>query len=604
MKIIITESQIQNIIKTNLTLESLPMSIGKSYVSIKRSEEIEKQINDAWNELLKLPNIQTSKRKDRIYIPYTGSDDKEAPDIDSPVKKEVEDYLSSKGYTMNDYIKGTVIEPKYNREVKIGKVLDNPDLLKKFNLDDARTGSRQVNSYIVISKHPYDIAGMSTDRGWNSCMNLDDGCNKSYVSEDIRYGTLVAYFIKKNDLNINNPIGRILIKPYSNKNGGILYNVSRSIYGSPSHGFRDQLKDIFSNVNSNNVKSTYYFNDELYRDNDDGEILNFTLEEFGKLPNEQRLEILKSQRIDFEDGLAEIGIDNKYNLVNTNGDLVFSIWYDYIGEFSDGFALVKNNNKYNFINKEGKILLDKWVGYANSFRGGIATISTKNIWNMVNTKGEIILNKWYDFIGDFNYEVTKVKLNKKFNLITKNGEILYDKWFDGITILDNNHFIIMKYINDMGVYNLMNINGEILLDEWYDYINEDRAETLRVRRGEWYTFVNKKGEFLLENWYNYIGSYYDELAKVKISDQYNFINKKGKEISKIWFDRISYFEYGWCRVRVGDKSNYMNPDGEFLSDTWFDRIAASPNGMAQALINDQWYNIDYSGNMTKINGDY
>lgn len=67
---------------------------------------------------------------------------------------------------------------------------------------------------ICISRHPYDIAGMSTGRGWTSCMNLKDGKFNQYVESSLMNGVLIAYLIKDSDTNINNPTSRLLIKPY------------------------------------------------------------------------------------------------------------------------------------------------------------------------------------------------------------------------------------------------------------------------------------------------------------------------------------------------------------------------------------------------------
>jgi hypothetical protein len=67
---------------------------------------------------------------------------------------------------------------------------------------------------MVISKSAYDLAGMSTDRRWRSCMNLRDGINRHFVPVDIKHGTLVSYLVNPTDKNIEKPMGRILIKPY------------------------------------------------------------------------------------------------------------------------------------------------------------------------------------------------------------------------------------------------------------------------------------------------------------------------------------------------------------------------------------------------------
>ena len=84
--------------------------------------------------------------------------------------------------------------------------------------------SNKINLSVVISRNPYDIVGMSTDRRWTSCMKLpnDDpsiypgGAYHQHLMHDIELGTLVAYLIEPTDKNIDRPYARIAIKPYQN----------------------------------------------------------------------------------------------------------------------------------------------------------------------------------------------------------------------------------------------------------------------------------------------------------------------------------------------------------------------------------------------------
>ncbi len=84
--------------------------------------------------------------------------------------------------------------------------------------------SNKINLSVVISRNPYDIVGMSTDRRWTSCMKLpnDDpsiypgGAYHQHLVHDIELGTLVAYLIEPIDKNIDRPYARIAIKPYQN----------------------------------------------------------------------------------------------------------------------------------------------------------------------------------------------------------------------------------------------------------------------------------------------------------------------------------------------------------------------------------------------------
>lgn len=111
--------------------------------------------------------------------------------------------------------------------------------LNKHNLEDIPDG---VKTCVVISCHEYDIVGQSTNRkNWHSCQDIYTGRYKSFVETGLQAGVLIAYYCTQDDnrvhtkgnhwsrthsyarvtdpngkpkINISNPLGRILIKPF------------------------------------------------------------------------------------------------------------------------------------------------------------------------------------------------------------------------------------------------------------------------------------------------------------------------------------------------------------------------------------------------------
>lgn len=137
--------------------------------------------------------------------------------------------------------------------------------------------------YIVFSKHHYDVAGMSTNRGWTSCMNLYGGSNSHYVQYDVKEGTIVAYLVDETDLNINKPIARLLIKPFVNSDNEdiVLYQSEESVYGTAPKSFKSVVDDL---VNQAQPGKYGYFEliDTLYCDSSD-RIVKFNPETLAKI---------------------------------------------------------------------------------------------------------------------------------------------------------------------------------------------------------------------------------------------------------------------------------------------------------------------------------
>jgi len=238
----------------------------------------------------------------RIYLPLKG----ETLNTNTGTEKEVTDYLVNAGYEVIDYVKGICKFKDAKNPSKVGQVLtklgakDNEAkrLMKSFVEDENRKAGSKEQLMVVISRHPYDIAGADTDRDWTNCMtmahgtservtkkqdeveklrrelrqvkqewqtleqeideikldsdninrfvpnidkgkklselqgketdisdrinalesDIDDrtetGANARYLLYDVKEGSLVSYLVRKDDLDIKNPVSVLNIKPY------------------------------------------------------------------------------------------------------------------------------------------------------------------------------------------------------------------------------------------------------------------------------------------------------------------------------------------------------------------------------------------------------
>lgn len=144
--------------------------------------------------------------------------------------------LRDNGYSLVDYIKG--ICEKDGRQYKIGKILTRYKasnmLINCFANSEIRNASK-INLVLTLSRNKIDVISMSTNKGWTSCMNLATGSMNYHLDHDIKHETLIAYFHKKEDENIENPTARFLLKRYYyifECRTYYLYQTEESDYGS------------------------------------------------------------------------------------------------------------------------------------------------------------------------------------------------------------------------------------------------------------------------------------------------------------------------------------------------------------------------------------
>lgn len=193
---------------------------------------------------------------DRINIPLERS---LTPDED------VVEHLGMKGYKVHDYEQGLAYhESNPDRKFRIGRVLnqiDAPQRVKTaYEKDPARQGIN-TNASIVISRHPYDVAAMSTHQKWQSCQTLggkatvtdkegnketheqERGSYSEMVPGIVNSGAHIAYLVHHPD-DINKhyaPIARVTLNPYVSASKHVILRPSEE-YGDHWEGFHSTVK--------------------------------------------------------------------------------------------------------------------------------------------------------------------------------------------------------------------------------------------------------------------------------------------------------------------------------------------------------------------------
>lgn len=200
--------------------------------------------------------------------------------------------IQKAGFYITNYRNGIAMKktqsgkPKDLRQIKLGKILNklkNKELLKQFNerLSTSRKEISELN--ICITHNPYDIAGMSTDRNWTSCMNLDKGCHRETALLEIEFGGMCAYLIKKEDKLIEEPLARIAIKRLLSQDHqpNFIFLSEKVIYGDVELGkellFNETVEEILQKSNQITAGNSAHFqmqqqyDDEYYQhlNNDD-----------------------------------------------------------------------------------------------------------------------------------------------------------------------------------------------------------------------------------------------------------------------------------------------------------------------------------------------
>jgi hypothetical protein len=302
--------------------------------------------------------LEKDRQAYRLFIP-----------LGSPVKYRIIKLFDKYGLKLISYKTGKVVSPvpgatyPLNIGAVLNDLINNKGLMKKYDIilrnpedkkeaiellrlfakdndnrqkDDGTTtiGPDDEPKWIVISRHPYDIAGMSTGREWTSCQNLVSGGLCQYVPQDIAAGSIVAYLIKDSDRTetvnkgdvLRNPLSRTMIVPYINNRGETAYGISNKQYTKDNRNpiFPIIVKQWVDELNkSKRLSGSFMIHRKAY-----GEV--------------------RERRFTMNDGIRE---DDPFNLVE---DGAFEIFYedrfdDWIAPAIEMMLSTDRNNLTDFI---------------------------------------------------------------------------------------------------------------------------------------------------------------------------------------------------------------------------------------------------------------
>jgi len=321
--------------------EALKPSQFRKYVNAfdkERYADIFKELGDLYSN---------DRNYYRIYIPLIKE---EVTGYISTTHELIDKFLAENDCEIVDYVKGVAKFRSAKNTSTIGKLLNkfkNEELSKQFVSDEKRktlTSTDKEDLLVVISRHPYDIAGSDTDRDWTNCMTIgtdksnrltklmdelekiklsdnqnvkelkdkindykEDGKNIKYLIEEVKEGSLISYLIRSNGRNIESPLAVLNIKPFVGENKDTILLPSKNMYGIKRPEFKKTVENILNQYFNKDLKSLKYgIHKNVYNDKEN----NYY--NFDNSPVDEILKLLKIKKYTINpDGSIDV-IGNVY----------------------------------------------------------------------------------------------------------------------------------------------------------------------------------------------------------------------------------------------------------------------------------------------------
>lgn len=264
-------------------------------------------------------------------------------------------------------------------------------------------------------------------------------------------------------------------------------------------------------------------------------------------------------------GNAVVEANGKFGLVDTLGNQVIPVAYDYVYSFSNGFATVYNNGKFGAVNHKGAVVIPIEYDYIAPFKKCGRTDAVKgNKWGVINSSNTTIL--------PFQYILARTDDNGFTRAIASNWE-----YFDP--------------------------SGKLILDESYQAIaHEGNGYAVGITTTHKKVLFNAKWEKVLPAEFTYYSLYKSgNPCIVSSGGKYGLYDLEAKKLllplafSSMQFDN----DVLTVTTEAPNKVSYFTDlKGNKLFGKEFQQILAFVDytGFAEVMQNNKWGLIDRKGN--------
>lgn len=296
---------------------------------------------------------------------------------------------------------------------------------------------------------------------------------------------------------------------------------------------------------------------------------------------------------------AVIQNDEKYGLINRNGEIIVSPEYDYIiKSISTNLFMVEKNEKYGFINNQGKIVIPIIYDDASPFYERMAAVKKENKYGFIDSKGRVQIPFKFDdvFLG-FSKGLSDVIVNDSCGYINKHGKVIIALKYETCYPFQSEVALIYTFeeqsllIDKKGRTYKYDKNVVTNQKLWATHNSYPKHFKTNTGRGS----INKKGDTIIPPFYSSVGNFQEKKSIVERNGKWGFYDEKGKMILKPTFEDLWHFTEGLARFKLNGLYGYVDKKGEIVIEPTYESAGEFRNGLAYVKLKGLFGYINRKG---------
>ena len=303
------------------------------------------------------------------------------------------------------------------------------------------------------------------------------------------------------------------------------------------------------------------------------------------------------QAFDFQEGVARVVVDNKYGLIDRTGRYVVKPRFADISTFDQHELAVvkygKDQDRYGLINMEGQLITTVDYRAIGPFSEGLASAKTRQGTGFINTDGKLVIQDKYAKVGAFHEGRAMVQLNNRCGYIDQEDELVIPCEYSRCLDFSGGRAVVYQGIKNAGIVGL---DGELIVQPSLDRLLEFQEGRGLMRDDKYRFYYITEQTNLYDGYYQQASAFRHGVAVVQIEGKWGIINQKGIEIIPPKYDHIDEFENGYAKVKIEGYNGLSNLDGELIVQPNYEFISYAGEGLFRVEQGDKVGYFDSTGN--------
>lgn len=285
---------------------------------------------------------------------------------------------------------------------------------------------------------------------------------------------------------------------------------------------------------------------------------------------------------DFCEGLASFKRENKWGVIDRNGNIVVEPKFDDVVKYCQGVAPYRIGDKFGLIDKADNVITEPIYDYIADTCdeiGRVAQLDGK--WGWIDNKGQIIIDFSFDKARSFHEKLAAVSYNLQWGYIDTNGQWKISPQYKNASDFSDG---LAPVSTETRKWVYINTNNEIKSPTFNSF------RCLPYHNG--IAFMQEPGEFrpiglsgnpINKDKYTSISDWNDERLKVEKSKKVAYLKPDGKLIKGRFEDGKDFHE-GLAAISVSyEEAHYINTDGKILETPEIRSADSFSEGLATAI---------------------